>query len=155
TASVTAPDCLFFGCTSYASPTTALAKSEDPTGFPAFPFGPSAAGEPSTAPVPDASSRVDSEDGTDNPQNTRAVPVTAFAPIAPVNAVPVEKETKVQWRSLTMASLRYLAIMHAFRIATEQGTRDGLTNPFWSGYLDALGAMHGWSDGDGYYENYL
>jgi hypothetical protein len=62
----------------------------------------------------------------------------------------------VQWVSLFGASLRYLAVMHSFRIATEAGTRYGLQhNPFWGGYLAALGAMHGWSDGDGYYENYL
>jgi len=54
------------------------------------------------------------------------------------------------------ASLRYLAVMHPFRFVTEAGTRDALKHqPFWGGYFDALGAMHGWSDGDGYYENYL
>jgi hypothetical protein len=44
--------------------------------------------------------------------------------------------------------------MHGFRIATEPSTRKAMGNqPF--GYFAALGAMHGWSDGDGYYENYL
>jgi hypothetical protein len=45
--------------------------------------------------------------------------------------------------------------MHAFRIATEEGTRKGLHNSVAGGYFKALGAMHGWSDGDSYYENYL
>jgi hypothetical protein len=38
---------------------------------------------------------------------------------------------------------------------TEQGTREGLHNSVIGGYFKALGAMHGWSDGDGYYENYI
>ena len=45
--------------------------------------------------------------------------------------------------------------MHSFRIATEKGTREGLNNSIVGGYFKALGAMHGWSDGDSYYENYL
>jgi hypothetical protein len=45
--------------------------------------------------------------------------------------------------------------MHMFRISTEQGTRDALNNSVVDGYFATLGAMHGWSDGDGYYENYL
>jgi len=66
------------------------------------------------------------------------------------------RPAKVQWVQLMGASLRYLTVMHTFRLATEAGTRYGLEhNAFWGGYLAALGAMHGWSDGDGYYENYL
>ena len=45
--------------------------------------------------------------------------------------------------------------MHRFRVGTEQGTRDALGNNPFSGYLNAVGALHGWSDGDGYYVNYL
>ena len=69
---------------------------------------------------------------------------------------PTPGDVKVKWRKLMEGSLRYLAIMHSFRLATEPATRDAfVNNPFWSGYMAALGAMHGWSDGDGYYENYL
>lgn len=49
----------------------------------------------------------------------------------------------------------YLGVMHSFHIATEVGTREGLHNNVFGGSFRALGAMHGWSDGDGYYENYL
>ena len=65
------------------------------------------------------------------------------------------REPGVQWKSLMSGSLRYVVGMHAFRIATEAGTREGLHNSAIGGYFKALGAMHGWSDGDGYYENYL
>ena len=61
----------------------------------------------------------------------------------------------VHWGPLMRGSLFYLGSMHAFRIATEAGTREGLHSSFGGGYFKALGAMHGWSDGDGYYENYL
>jgi hypothetical protein len=60
----------------------------------------------------------------------------------------------VQWKPLMYQSSFYLGAMHGFRFATEPSTRKALgNNP--SGYFAALGAMHGWSDGDGYYENYL
>ena len=49
----------------------------------------------------------------------------------------------------------FLATMHSFRIATEPSTRAALGNSFFGGYFAGLGAMHGWSDGDGYYETYL
>lgn len=61
----------------------------------------------------------------------------------------------VQWKSLMKGSLLYLGVMHSFRLATEAGTRKGLDNSIVGGYFKALGALHGWSDGDGYYENYL
>ncbi len=62
---------------------------------------------------------------------------------------------KVQWKPLMGASSMYLGIMHGFRIATEEGTRTALHNSVFGGYFRALGSMHGWSDGDGYFENYL
>lgn len=62
---------------------------------------------------------------------------------------------KVQWKSLMNGSLFYLGAMHSFRLGTEAGTREALHNSVVGGYFKALGAMHGWSDGDGYYENYL
>jgi len=52
------------------------------------------------------------------------------------------------------ASSSFVGVMHGYRFATEPSTRNALSNqPF--GYFAALGAMHGWSDGDGYFENYL
>jgi len=61
----------------------------------------------------------------------------------------------VQWHSLALQSSFYVGIMHGFRIATEPGTRAGLHNSVFGGYFKAVGSLHGWSDGDGYYENYL
>jgi hypothetical protein len=67
-----------------------------------------------------------------------------------------EDQQGVQWRSLLRAELLFLGTMHGYRIGTEEATREALlNNHWWQGYLQALGALHGWSDGDGYYETYL
>lgn len=66
-----------------------------------------------------------------------------------------ETPQEVQWKSLLRGELLFLATMHSYRIATEGATREALQNRVWSGYFKALAALHGWSDGDGYYETYL
>src|SRR5262249_26359724 len=86
----------------------------------------------------DASTRSSSTNGEIEPSQPTTLP-----------------EGGVQWKKLMKGSLLYLGIMHSFRLATEQGTREGLGNSLVGGYFQALGAMHGWSDGDSYYENYL
>jgi len=78
--------------------------------------------------------------------------------VTPVRSAVVPHEAgeeRVQWAPLLKGSLRYVAVMHGFRLATEPGTREGLHNSVVGGYFKALGALHGWSDGDTYYENYL
>src|SRR5215470_12214077 len=82
---------------------------------------------------------------------------TEVSPTYPSRSVARTADTapSVEWKSLMNGSLFYLGVMHGFRIATEAGTREGLHNSVFGGYFKALGAMHGWSDGDGYYENYL
>jgi hypothetical protein len=62
---------------------------------------------------------------------------------------------EVSWTPLARQSLAYLGIMHSFRLATEPSTRNAMSNPVVGGYFQSLGALHGWSDGDTYYENYL
>lgn len=104
--------------------------------------------------APASTASGDDQQSSDTPPRPQ-FPANGFLPLEPV-APATPLPPKVQWRELIGGSLRYLGVMHSFRIATEAGTRSGLKdNPFWGGYLAALGAMHGWSDGDGYYENYL
>ena len=62
---------------------------------------------------------------------------------------------EVSWTPLARQSLIYLGVMHSYRLATEPSTRNAMSNPVVGGYFRSLGAMHGWSDGDDYYENYL
>jgi hypothetical protein len=61
----------------------------------------------------------------------------------------------VDWPELFKDSLQFFAVEHAFRCATEQGTRDGFGMPFWGGYLNSVGNLHGWADGDPFYVNYV
>ncbi len=72
-----------------------------------------------------------------------------------VGAIPVRVDRPVDWKRLYKGSFRFLALMHAFRVATEEDTREGLKGPFFQGWADSLGAMHGWSDGDPPLVNYV
>jgi hypothetical protein len=56
---------------------------------------------------------------------------------------------------LTRDSLVFLTVMQAFRLATEPGTRAALSNPFFKGYIRSLQNLHGFSDGDQFYVNYV
>jgi hypothetical protein len=73
----------------------------------------------------------------------------------PPDVVVAPVETKgVEWTELATGSLRFLGVMHAFRLATEPGTRSG---GFGVGpdYFKSLGNLHGWADGDPFYVNYV
>ena len=66
-----------------------------------------------------------------------------------------KKETSVQWKPLLLHSLFFLGVANAWRLGTEQGTREGLKGPFFPDYANAVGNMHGWSDGDPFLVNYI
>jgi hypothetical protein len=61
----------------------------------------------------------------------------------------------VDWHHLFQSSAAFLAFSHAFRCATEQGTRDAFGTSFLDGYGNSLGNMHGWADGDDFLVNYI
>src|SRR5262245_60994729 len=73
----------------------------------------------------------------------------------PLDAVSISAERpKVEWADLAGSSLRFLGVMHGFRLLTEPGTRAG---GFGLGrdYVRGLGNLHGWADGDPFYVNYV
>jgi hypothetical protein len=74
-----------------------------------------------------------------------------------VKPVPVtaEQQGGVDWGHLVGQSLFFMSFENAFRCATEEGTRAGFSNPFFRGYLNSVGNLHGWSDGDPFYVNYV
>jgi hypothetical protein len=74
-------------------------------------------------------------------------------PSAPPTAR-ARKSTGENWTKLADDSLRFLAIMHAFRYATEAGTRSGGIG-LGKGYTNSVGNLHGWDDGDPFYVNYI
>jgi len=82
-------------------------------------------------------------------------PTTRVQPlIQPVRSA-TEQQRGVDWGHLIGQSLFFSSFENAFRCATEQGTRDGFSNPFFRGYLNSVGNLHGWNDGDPFLVNYI
>ena len=85
-------------------------------------------------------------------------PIPLANPILPVSKqiTPLQhsKPDGVKWGSLFSESSRFILMEHAFRYATEPATRHP-NRPFFQGYLDSVGALHGWADGDPFYVNYV
>lgn len=73
----------------------------------------------------------------------------------PAGAQIESEEQGIAWKGLLAQSGFFLGLQHAFRLGTEPGTRAGLKGPFFRGYADALGSLHGWADGDEFYVNYI
>jgi len=60
----------------------------------------------------------------------------------PIISPPPLPQPGVDWHQLFLSSSSFLVFAHAFRYATEQGTRDAFSGPFLSGYLKSVGNMH-------------
>ena len=52
-------------------------------------------------------------------------------------------------------SLRLLLMEHALRITFSEKTRRELSGPFWHDYVDSVRVPGQWSDGDGWFVNYV
>jgi hypothetical protein len=74
-------------------------------------------------------------------------PPAAVLPVTPTSPT-------VDWSGLGRSSLRFIGVMHAFRLATEPGTRAGGFG-LGSGYSSSVSRLHGWADGDPFYVNYV
>ncbi len=61
----------------------------------------------------------------------------------------------VNWNGIIRDSLVFATLQHSFRYATEPGTREGMKGAFFPGWAHAAGNLHGWSDGDPFYVNYV
>jgi len=97
-----------------------------------------------------ANSLPDSGPSANDP-NTPPVPASNFIATTPAP----KHEAGIDWKRLASSSITLLTIQNAFRCATEEGTRDAFSNPFWPGYVNAVGSLHGWSDGDPFLVNYV
>lgn len=76
------------------------------------------------------------------------------SPETSLSSAPSPTAPGVQWKSLFGQSFRLLLIEHGFRYVTEPATRHP-GQPFFQGYLNSVGALHGWADGDPFYVNYV
>jgi hypothetical protein len=59
------------------------------------------------------------------------------------------------WNAAFRQSMFFLSIEHAFRLATEDGTRADLRGPFFKDYFKAVRSLRGWDDGDPFLVNYI
>ncbi len=89
------------------------------------------------------------------PTTDPAVPTTRVQPLIEPVRVTVERQGGIDWGHLVGQSLLFMSVENTFRCATEEGTRDGFSNPFFRGYFNSVGNLHGWSDGDPFYVNYV
>jgi hypothetical protein len=91
----------------------------------------------------------------DESSGDSAVPVEprAIEPVIPRVVKP--QSSTVDWQAVYRQSAFFTGIQHAFRLGTEPGTRTGMKGPFWGGYADSVGNLHGWGDGDVFYVNYI
>jgi len=75
---------------------------------------------------------------------------------AVVHAQPKSRqETAVRWRVANQESLLFTGAMHTYNLWTEPGTRDALNGHWLQDYLDSVGKLRGWSDGDKFMAPYV
>src|ERR1700743_6035 len=60
----------------------------------------------------------------------------------------------IQWQSLLLQSWEFLMLEHAVRYGTDPEVRSSHL-PFFRGYVDSVGNLHGWADGDPFLVNYV
>jgi hypothetical protein len=94
-----------------------------------------------------------SADGANSSGATSSAPQQSDRFLQPVN---VQKQSdSVEWGHLLWDSAKFLMFLHAYRLANEKETREGLSGPFFEGYANAVGSIHGWNDGDPFETNYI
>lgn len=71
------------------------------------------------------------------------------------DARPSELGDNFHWRPALIQSAVFIGIQHAFRLATEPGTREALKGPFLRDYFRSVKGFSGWGDGDPFIVNYV
>ncbi len=82
-------------------------------------------------------------------------PASFIRPVDPVTISISPRGRGVDWGGLAWQSSFFLGIQHTFRLMTEPGTREGMKGPFFKGWMQSAGNLHGWGDGDPFYVNYV
>jgi len=86
--------------------------------------------------------------------SSSALEPTLIEPSKP-GSVKSNSGNAVDWSAVARQSAFFTGIQHGFRLGMEKGTRSGMKGPFWQGYMDSVGNMHGWGDGDPFLVNYI
>jgi hypothetical protein len=86
-----------------------------------------------------------------------ASPLLPVSPVTPPSIAPVRPSGPLgtDWHSIAKQSLYFLSIQHAFRLATEPGTRSELKGPFFRDWGRSIKGYDGWKDGDPFIVNYV
>jgi hypothetical protein len=119
-----------------------------------------AAGEPCLRLSLDGEHTASAADGNDNSFDGSNSPAANSSAQQPMNkflqpVTPQNQSDSVEWRHLLWDSTKFLMFLHAYRLANEKETREGLSGPFFKGYADAVASIHGWNDGDPFETNYI
>lgn len=102
------------------------------------------------------SERPEEGEGAPNPGNGGSGVVRTVRPASSAERwVRPDRGSGVDWDGLGRQTSLFLGVQHAFRLATEPGTREGMRGPFFRGWMDSVRSLHGWSDGDPFYVNYI
>lgn len=64
-------------------------------------------------------------------------------------------QSSFNWAAALKQSMFFLGVQHAFRLATEEGSRADLKGPFFKDYFKALRSLRGWNDADPFIVNYI
>jgi len=65
-----------------------------------------------------------------------------------------EKE-RFHWKPALIQSGIFLGIQHGFRVLRQNYTREGLKGPFFRDWGKSVKSLHGWSDGNNFFINYI
>ena len=93
------------------------------------------------------------------PDDPRDSPLDSLQPL-PDHALDQDlaearRRTTFDWNAAFRQSMIFLGIEHAFRLATEDGTRADLKGPFFKDYFRAVRSLRGWDDADPFLVNYI
>lgn len=100
--------------------------------------------DPSSAPQP--------------PSTVIAMPMAAEPAIDTPRGASIDSKKKkgeTDWGPVLWQSGFFLATQHAFRFATEPGTRELFGGPFFQDWGDSIRGLHGWGDKDPFIVNYI
>lgn len=87
-------------------------------------------------------------------RNGKPAPPSALPPL-PNPALQWGENAGFQWQSAVRQAALFMGIQHAFRMATEAGSRADLKGPFFKDYFTTLTKLRGWDDGDPFIVNYI
>jgi hypothetical protein len=82
-------------------------------------------------------------------------PLYQPSPFEQIDPAIEDRSEGFHWDKALLQSAFFLGVQHAFRFATEEGTRQELRGPFFKDYVLSVKGIRGWHDGDTAITNYV